>query len=132
MLGELQGSRALNGNVCSWQTASLVDTPIGPLIVDFQAGSDGPTEKQFELWNFIVGNLEKLRTETYPFLAGWLEQLDPTMAPEDLGPKMIYVWDAEGSDSEWSMVFEHPPKLWEFTVTFERESAEHTDFDRLG
>ncbi len=130
IFGKLIGSRALNGQVCSWETAGPIDTPIGPLKVDFQANEDGPTEQQIKLWQEVLGNLVRLRTEAYPFLEGWLETLDPSLRPEDIDPTKIAFWDEPHDLPDWSMEFYYPSRFWRFQVTFENGKAEHTDFDR--
>ena len=130
-LGELIGSRALNGDVCSWETALPVDTPIGALKVSIEGGHDGPTQQHFELWEAIAENLAQLRVEANPFLEGWLDQIEPETSAESLSPARIYVWEETESEPEWSLIFLHAAKLWEFTVTFVGMNADHTDFDRL-
>jgi hypothetical protein len=57
-LGQLIGSRALNGQVCRRETVEPVATSIGQLKVEFEAGSDGPEEPQLFLWLRISGDLE--------------------------------------------------------------------------
>jgi hypothetical protein len=120
----------MRGQVCSWESAKTIDTPIGPLKVKFEAGADGPTSHQIKLWQKIVGNLSELKLEAYPFVAGWLGGLDPSLTPDDVEPSAILLWDDPIAMPNWSLQFYLPSRFWRFTVTFEEGRAAHTDFDR--
>ncbi len=130
LFGTLIGSHSLNGQICSWETANPIDTPIGALALEFQAGAEGPTPRQVNLWLEIVDNLKQLREDAFPFLKGWLEELNPNLAPKDIEPSAILIWDYPETLPNWSLQFYLPSRYWRFTVTYENGKAAHTDFDR--
>jgi hypothetical protein len=130
LIGELVGSRSLNGKVCSWETAKLVDTAIGPLKVSFSAGIDGPTDEQLRRWHEIRGNLIQFRIDADPFIEGWLSDLETDLAVELVKATEIRIWDDPEVMPDWSIHFYLSSHCWAFTVTFEGDKAAHSDFDR--
>lgn len=130
LIGELVGSRALNGKVCSWEAANLVDTAIGPLKLRFSAGIDGPTEEQFRRWQEIKDNLPQFRKDADPFIEGWLSDLEPTLAVELVKATEISIGDNPEMMPDWSMRLYLSSRFWALTVDFEDNTATYTDFDR--
>ena len=87
-------------------------------MASFDAGESGPTSDQVELWQSIIADFERYRTEIQPLMLARMSEFGHETQFHDLNPTGFGFYNDPSIEVDWDISFDLPSQGFLYTVCF--------------